>query len=180
MSRHLLYIVLAVALLAACCPCREVSTSTSAESVTRRDSVYIAHYDTVRIVERDTMRLAQLEQWHERVMARGESFLENAYCTSRASMGEDGWLTHTLDTKREAMLPVREVESERVIRDTVYIERESANATSNTQATTVIKRVKKPLSLFVKTQIIALWVIVACIVIKHRKVIIRVFSGWRI
>ena len=169
-------LIIALMVLCACAPCKEVvSTSTS---VVQRDSIYITHYDTIRVVERDTLRLMQLQQWHDRVMSRGKSTLANPYCTSTAEVLADGYLEHTLDTRREALLPVRLVEVERVVRDTIFIN--TSNEASTTEASVVIKRVNKPLSWWAKTQIITLWVLVVIIVVKHRKTIIRAFSGWRI
>lgn len=173
-------VVLALAIMAcACASTREVvSTTTSIE--VQRDSVYITHYDTVRIVERDTFRLAQLEQWHERVMTRGLSTLQNPYCVTTAEVDSDGYLHHTLDTKSEASFPVRLVEAERIVRDTIYADTQNSNtSTSNTQTTTT-KKVKKSMSWVVKTQIIGFWLLAVGIIIKNRKTIIRVFSGWRI
>ena len=174
--------VIAVALAIFACACAStkevVSTTTSAD--VQRDSIYITHYDTIRIVERDTFRLAQLEQWHDRVMTRGLSTLQNPYCTTTAEVDSDGYLRHTLDTKSEASFPVRIVEVERIVRDTISINTQSSNTTTNSTQSTLIKKVKKPMSWIVKTQIIGFWLLVAGIIIKNRKTIIRVFSGWRI
>ena len=75
---------------------------------------------------------------------------------------------------------MRLVEVERIVRDTIYADTQNSNtSTSNTQTTTT-KKVKKPMSWVVKTQIIGFWLLAAGIIIKNRKTIIRVFSGWRI
>ena len=178
MVNRIIVIALAI-MVCACVSTREVvSTTTSAEM--QRDSIYITHYDTIRIVERDTFRLAQLEQWHERVMARGLSALQNPYCTTTAEVDSAGYLHHTLDTRSEASFPVRIVEVERIVRDTISINTQSSNATTNSAQSTLTKKVKKPMSWVVKTQIIGFWLLVAGIIIKNRKTIIRVFSGWRI
>lgn len=173
-------VVLALAIMAcACASTRDVvSTTTSTEM--QRDSVYIIHYDTIRIVERDTFRLAQLEQWHDMVMTRGLSTLQNPYCTTTAEVDSEGYLRHTLDTKSEASFPVRIVEVERIVRDTISINTQSSNTTTNSTQSTLTKKVKKPMPWVVKTQIIGFWLLVAGIIIKNRKTIIRVFSGWRI
>lgn len=174
--------VIAVALAIVACACistkEAVSTATSIE--VQRDSVYITHYDTVRIVERDTFRLTQLEQWHDRVMTRGMSTLQNPYCVTTAEVDAEGYLRHTLDTKSEASFPVRLVEAERIVRDTIYADTQSSSTSTSNTLTTTTKKVNKPMSWLVKTQIIGFWLLVAVIIIKNRKTIIRVFSGWRI
>ena len=178
MANKLIAVALAI-MACACASTKEVVSTTTSTDV-QRDSIYIAHYDTIRIVERDTFRLAQLEQWHDRVMTRGLSTLQNPYCITTAEVDSDGYLRHTLDTKSEASFPVRIVEVERIASDSMYANTQSSNtSTSNTQTTTT-KKVKKPMSWFVKTQIIGFWLLVAGIIIKNRKTIIRVFSGWRI
>lgn len=174
-----LFLVLAVG-LAACGPCRHTSTSTST-SVSERDTVYVSHYDTVRIVERDSLLLARLEQYHDKVVTYAQhSELSNAYCTSIADIGEDGRLSHTLDTRDSALIPARIVEVERIERDTFYSNTQSSSTSSSTSQSILTKKVKKPLSWFVRAQIIGFWLLAAGIIIRHRKKIIRVFSGWRI
>lgn len=170
MSRHLC-IALAL-LLAACCPCR--NTSTSAESITR-DSVYITHHDTLRIVERDTMRLAQLEQWHERVMARGESTLENIYCTTTAKVDDDGFLWHTLDTRDSALLPVQVITRDRVMRDTVYRWRDRV-----TSRTKVVEKRVKTTPWWVKPLCVISAALAAVVIWQNRKRIMTIIRLWRI
>lgn len=123
-----------------CCPCRKAGATTIVE--VQRDSVYITHYDTLRVVERDTMWMQRIEQSHDRVMTKADtSYLENAYCESTASVDTLGILTHTLDTKEYAMLPVRYIERERVVRDTIYHYKDSTNTTERNE--TIITEVKK-------------------------------------
>ena len=76
-------------------------------------------------------------------------------------------------TKDSAMLPARVVEVERIVRDTIYRGR-----IENTEHAEV-KQTKKPLSRFVKAQIIGFWVLLAISIIRLRKTLIRLFSGWR-
>lgn len=173
-------IAVALAIFACACASTKEVVSTAISTDVQRDSIYIAHYDTIRIVERDTFRLAQLEQWHERVMTRGMSTLKNPYCITTAEVDSDGYLRHTLDTRSEASFPVRIVEVERIVRDTISANEQSNSTSTSRVQNTLTKKVKKPMSWFVKTQIIGFWLLIAVIIIKHRKTIIRVFSGWRI
>lgn len=178
MGNRIVIILLAI-VVCACSSTKEVVSTTTSTDV-QRDSIYITHHDTIRIVERDTFRLAQLEQWHERVMTRGVSTLQNPYCITTAEVDDDGYLRHTLDTKSEASFPVRIVEVERIVHDTIYANTQSNNTSTNSSQTTATKKVKKPMSWFVKTQIIGFWLFVAFTIFKHRKIIIRMFTGWRI
>lgn len=139
--RKAFFIVVLSMVAVACCPCRKAGTSTIVDKV-ERDSTYINHYDTLRIVERDTMWMARIEQSHDRVMVKAShSYLENAYCTSSADVSEEGILTHTLDTRDSAMLPVRVIHRDRVVRDTIYRYKDSANTAERNE--TIIKEVKK-------------------------------------
>lgn len=179
--KNLLYIVVCVAAVA-CCPCKKIGATQTVSDVERiRDSVYVHHYDTVRVVERDTLRLAPINQWHESVSLKASySYLENEYCTTRASMNELGILTHTLNTRPSAMLPVRLVEVTQVERDSAYVSQATASETATTSEQLIERKVKKPLSWFVKTQIAGFWIFVAIALIKYGKVIIKFVSGWRI
>lgn len=174
--KRLIYIVVCVAAVA-CCPCRKVGTTASViESV--RDSVYVQRIDTLRVVERDTIHLAPINQWHNSVsLAASYSFLENEYCTSSASVDSVGVLTHTLDTRDSATMPVRIREVYKLVVDSVYVSKDAE--AQSTQVATIEHRVKH-VTWWQRTQIVALWVLVAAIVIKYRKVIIKVISGWRI
>lgn len=174
--KRLIYIVVCVAAVA-CCPCRKVGTTVSViESV--RDSVYVQRIDTLRVVERDTIHLAPINQWHNSVsLAASYSFLENEYCTSSASVNSVGVLTHTLDTRDSATMPVRIREIYKFVVDSVYVSKDAE--AQSTQVATIEHRVKH-VTWWQRTQIVALWVLVAVIVIKYRKVIIKVISGWRI
>ena len=145
---------------------------------TERDSVYINHYDTLRIVERDTMWLERIEQSHDRVMVKADtSYLENAYCKSTASVDTLGILTHTLDTRDSAMLPVRVIHRDRVVRDTIFRYRDKANTSVSNN--TIVKEVKKVTWYDKCLRIIsaALFIIVLW---QNRKRIIQIISLWRI
>lgn len=168
-----LAIVLLVAVVG-CCPCREVGVTTA---TSMRDSAYTSHHDVLRIIRIDTLRMVRLLQSHDNVETnRRKSYLENDYCTSTAEVDNEGLLTHTLDTKDSAAMPIPKEVDERIIHDTVYV----ATAQQSTSATTATKRVKKPLGWFAQTQIVGFWLLLTLIIIKNRKTIIRLFTGWRI
>lgn len=100
-----------------CCPCRKLGESV--ESI-ERDSVYVVRHDTVHIVERETIALRPLLPSHDYIITREQySQLDNAYCTSTAEIDTEGLLRHSLDTKDSAMMPVRTVRVEHIVRDTV-------------------------------------------------------------
>lgn len=174
--KRIIYIVVCVAAVA-CCPCRKVGATVSViESV--RDSVYVQRIDTLRVVERDTLYLVPINQWHNSVThAASYSFLENEYCTSRASIDSMGILTHTLDTRDSATLPVRIREVYRFVADSVATNNE---ATAQSASTTTIERRVKHITWWQRTQIVGFWLLAAAIVVKYRKVIIKLFTGWRI
>ena len=95
-------------------------------------------------------------------------------------MNELGILTHRLDTRPSAMMPVRLVEVTQVERDSAYLSEVTASASTATSEQIIERKVKKPLSWFVKTQIAGFWIFVAIALIKYGKVIIKFVSGWRI
>ena len=172
MLTALFFIVLVLGGAVGCCPCREVGAT---EAVFFGDSAKIVHIDTMRVVVRDTIIVQRLEQSSERIETYAQhSTLSNDYCTSTADIEADGLLRHSLRTKDSAMLPARVVETEHVVRDSASRER-----TENTERTE-IKQTKKPLTKFVKAQIIGFWVLLAVTIIRLRRTLIRVFSGWRI
>ena len=172
MRKHI-FIVVLVSLVGAvaCCPCREVGVTDTAFS---RDTTIFVRYDTTKVVVRDTIIVQRLEQSSDSIETyKQHSTLSNNYCISTAEIEADGLLHHTLTTKDSAMLPARVVEVERIVRDTIFRDRvEYAERV-------ITKEVKKPLSRFVKAHIIGFWALVAIIIIKNRRVIIRLFSGWR-
>ena len=171
------FIVLVAVCVAACCPCRD-ARMTQTVSVEQHDTSRIVHYDTLRHIVIDTMQVMPLAQHHERVMVRAStSHLSNSYCWSTASVDSAGILTHTLDTRDSALLPMRTIATKRSVRDSVY----RLSRSSEAEDIGIIKERKvNHITWWQRTQIIALWVIVAALVIKLRKVIIKVISGWRI
>ena len=175
--KRLIYIVVCVAAVA-CCPCRKIGATASVDIEHVRDSVYAQHVDTLRVVERDTLYLAPINQWHNSVsLAASYSFLENEYCTSSASVDSVGVLTHTLDTRDSATMPVRIREVYRFVVDSVATSNE---ATAQSASTTTIERRVKYITWWQRTQIVGFWLLAAAIVVKYRKVIIKLFTGWRI
>lgn len=171
MRKAFFIVVLSLVVAVACCPCRKAGTSTIVDKV-ERDSVYINHYDTLRIVERDTMWLERIEQSHDGVMTKADtSYLENAYCESTASVDTLGILMHTLDTKECAMLPVRYVERERIVRDTIMHYRDVV------RENTIVKEVRK-VKWYDKT---LRWVCLALFVVvlwQNRKLFIKFLKLW--
>lgn len=100
-----------------CSPCRKLGESV--ENI-ERDSTYVVRHDTVHIVERETIALRPLLPSHDYIITREQySQLDNAYCTSTAEIDTEGLLRHSLDTKDSAMMPVRTVRVEHIVRDTV-------------------------------------------------------------
>lgn len=177
MIRHIAIIISVLAV--ACCPCRKVSTTTTvSEALYQRDSIYIEHYDTLRVVERDTVRMAPINKSHDRVSVMAtSSYLENDYCTSHANVDELGILTHTLDTRDSALLPVRLVEVSSAKSDMLSHNSEH----TDTEALSVVEvREISRLTWWQRTQIIGFWVVLGVLAIKYRKVILKVITGWRI
>ena len=173
MRSALVFIVLVVLGGAvACCPCREVGATDTAFLL---DSTIFVRYDTTKVRMRDTIIVQRLEQSSERIETyKQHSTLCNDYCISTAEIDDDGLLRHSLCTNDSAMLPARVVEVERIVRDTVFRDRvEYAERV-------ITKQVKKPLSRLVKGHIIGFWVLLAVTIIRLRKTLIRLFSGWRI
>lgn len=161
-----------VLLLNSCCPCRHATAESSAKV---RDSVYIVHYDTIRIERSDTLWLERLEQSHDQITTYAQhSELSNAYCISTANITADGALAHTLDTRDSAMLPVRIIDIERIVRDTIFRDKvEVAERTS-------VKYVPKPKTLWHHTKdamLIGLAVLAAW---QNRKTILSIIRLWRI
>ena len=156
---------------AACCPCRNVGVT---DTAFLRDSTIYVRYDTTKVVIRDTIIVQRLEQSNERIETyKQSSLLSNKYCITTAVIEDDGLLHHSLTTKDSAELPARVVTVERIVRDTIYRER-----VENIEYVEV-KQVKKPLTRFVKAQIIGFWVFLAITIIRLRRTLIRIFAGWR-
>ena len=167
----------AVCVAVACCPCREAGVATAVSS-TERDTSRVVHHDTLRHVVVDTMRWLPLSQHHERVMVKAShSYLSNEYCTSAASVDSLGILTHSLDTRDSARLPVRTVTTERIMHDTIYRVIESNRA--EVEKSENVRKVNH-ITWWQRTQIVGFWLMIAVVAIKYRKVIFKVFSGWRI
>jgi hypothetical protein len=105
------------------------------------------------------------------------SYLENDYCTSHANVDELGILTHTLDTRDSALLPVRLVEVSSAKSDMLSHNSEH----TDTEALSVVEvREISRLTWWQRTQIIGFWVVLGVLAIKYRKVILKVITGWRI
>lgn len=130
---------------------------------TRQDSTRVE----VRVerVERVDTAYIEVPRIVERVVTRDTvSVLENDYALSRAEVGGDGRLSHSLETKQARVpVPVKATEERRdsiIFRaETVYVEKPV--------------EVVRPLSRFVKAQIIGFWMLLAaaviCIILKIKK-----------
>lgn len=170
MRKHI-FIVLVLGGAVACCPCRDVGVTDTAFV---RDTTIYVRYDTTRVTVRDTIIAQRLEQSSERIETyKQHSTLSNDYCISTADIEADGLLRHSLRTKDSAMLPARVVEAERIVRDTI------SHNTSESAERVVAKEGKKPLTKFVKAQIVGFWVLLAITIIRLRRTLIRTFAGWR-
>lgn len=162
-----------LAFVAACCPCRKATTTTD---TTERDTAYLSHYDTASIVERDSMLMARLEQSHDKIVTDAQfSELSNAYCTSTAAIDDNGRLHHTLDTNDSATLPMRIIERERLVYDTVYRYRDRERQSNNT----LIKEVKK-VAWYDKVLRLVSAALFIIVLWQNRKRIIQLINLWRI
>lgn len=171
--RNNLFIAFCCLVVGACCPCRQAGVATA---VADSDSVYTSHVDIVRLTIRDTILLQPLAQYHDRVQLEAtSSFLENAYCTSAAAVDEDGVLTHTLDTRDSALMPVRTIYRDRVVRDTVIRLKDRVDVKQEI----MIREVRKVTWYDKCLRVIsaALFIIVLW---QNRKRIIQIISLWRI
>ena len=170
----------------ACCPCRKLGESvesTSADSVVHHQ----LKVERINIWEELEVRpLAPSKQrdvfsvWEglpndfarPKLMAQ-HSFLENEYCTSTADIDEFGKLTHRLDTKSEALMPVRHITEEKTLVDSTNLRRKQ-------QRTTVkVKEVRKVAWYDKFIRIIAVGLL-AVVVLQNRKWIMKLIGLWRI
>lgn len=156
--RTVITIILSALLASACGAAKIVSGQD-----TRRDSVRV-EYRTERIERIDTVYI-ELPQVAERVVTKDTlSRLENDYAVSEAAIDTEGYLHHSLETKRRKVpVPVTATTERRdsiIYRDRdVYVEKPV--------------EVVRPLSKFVKGQIIGFWVLLVAaglyIILKIKK-----------
>lgn len=167
--RNNLFIAVCCLVVGACCPCRQAGVATA---VADSDSVYTSHVDIVRLTIRDTILLQPLAQYHDRVQLEAtSSFLENDYCTSAASVDENGMLSHTLDTRDSATLPARVVYRDRVVRDTVIRLKDRIDVRTET----VVREIRRA-TWWQRTQIIMLWVLLGALAIVYRREILSLLK----
>ncbi len=146
--RVIITIILSALLATACGASRIVSGQD-----TRRDSVRV-EYRTERIERIDTV-FVELPQSAERTVTRDTlSRLENDLAVSEAAIDTEGYLHHSLETKRRKVpVPVTATAERRdsiIYRDReVYVEKPV--------------EVVRPLSRFVKGQIIGFWALLAAV-----------------
>lgn len=161
MRKAYLIVVFCLVVVAGCCPCRVAGTAT-----TVNDSIYTARFEKVRIIIRDTMRLQAIAQSHEKNITEEQlSELSNDYCVSIAEVDSRGLLHHTLDTKDSAMLPVRIIIRDSIIRDTVF------RYIDKIERQVVVKEVRK-VTWWQRTQSILLWALLGILAIRYRKEIL--------
>ena len=154
-----------------CCPCRMAGASTSVVDTTNN---YATHHDIVRIVIRDTMHLLPLSQSHDQLVTKHTySELDNEYCISVAEIDAEGLLHHSLDTKDRAMLPVRTIYRDSVVRDTIIRYAERVERRTQQVKVKVAPWWVKPLGAITATlAVIVLW--------QNRKRIMTIIRLWRI
>lgn len=170
---YIVSILVFVLVATSCCPCKNVGASAV---VNATDSTYTSHHGIVRLLIRDTMLMRPIRQSHDRNVTKEQfSELSNDYCTSTAEVDSDGLLHHTLDTRDSAMLPVRTVTRDSIVRDTVFRYRDKI------ERQVVVKEVRK-VTWWQRTQSILLWTLLGILAIRYRKEILslvrRIIIGW--
>lgn len=170
MMRHSI-VVLGFGFVVGCCPCRHIGASVDTQQA---DTAYVAHHDVVRIIVRDTVRMQPLAPSHDKVVTKAlHSELSNAYCVSIADIDGEGYLTHTLDTRDSAMLPVREMTRDSIIRDTLIRYRTRVETRVKEVRVKVVPWWVKPLGIIAAAlAVIVLW--------QNRRRIITLIRLWRI
>lgn len=151
MKTSLLIILLAV--LTACCPCRHLATST-------RDSVRV---ETVVRTERvpDTVLIEVPVERERQTVRDTTSHLETSFAVSEARIDPDGALFHSLENKPQNR-PVP-TEKEVIYRDSI-IYRDRTN--------TEIVEVERKLTWWQQTKMRGFWVLLAVLAFVFRKNIV--------
>lgn len=154
--KHILLIIV-LAIMTACCPCKHLTTSTGT-----RDSLHIEiKYRTIWIP--DTVRVRLPAKRTEQTVRQDSSHLETSAAVSDARINPDGSLTHSLENKQED----QEIPTQRPIeyRDSiVYRDREVE--------VEKIVEVERKLTWWQQTQIRGFWVAIIVIVVLLRKKIL--------
>ena len=136
----MVFMVLVVLLLSSCGVCRHTPTLVQKDSTrveVREVTTYV--HDTIEV---------QLPSVVERVVVRDSSFLSNDVAESRASIDEEGFLHHSLETKKTAIPVPVSVPTHR--RDSiVYVDR--------VKEVRVPVVTEKPLSWWQQTQLRGFW-----------------------
>ena len=154
--KHILLIIV-LAIMTACCPCRHLNTSTNA-----RDSLHIEIKHRIVWVL-DTVRIRLPSERTEQTVQQDSSHLETSVAVSDARINPDGSLTHSLENKQED----QEIPTQRPIeyRDSiVYRDREVE--------VEKIVEVERKLTWWQQTQIRGFWVAIIVIVVLLRKKIL--------
>ena len=156
--KRLIFIVTLITGLTGCRTSRHV-----AGQETRQDSTRIE----VRIerIERIDTAYIEVPRIVERIITHDTvSVLDNDFALSRVMISGDGLISHSLETKQARVpVPVKATEERR---DSIIFSAQSAYIEKPVE-------VVRPLSRFIKAQIIGFWVLLAaaaiCIIIKIKK-----------
>lgn len=158
-----------------CCPCRKVRQSTlTNNSEQQRDSIYVSIHDTLYIVERDSSAWQPLPIEHNRNRTiERHSHLENTFCSSDADIDSLGILTHSLDMRDSAILPIRFIYQDRVHTDTLYVYR-WRDRDHNVIEEKIIER--KYVSWWQRIQIYGFWILAIYIFWRNKDFVLSLFK----
>ncbi len=155
-----LFIIALCAALAACCPCRHLTTSTGT-----RDSLHVQIRHRT-IWGPDTIRFHLPAERIKQIVRTDSSHLETTTAVSDARINPDGSLSHSLENKKDDL----KIPTKRPIeyRDSiVYRDRE-------VEVENVIE-VERKLTWWQKTQIRGFWAAIIFLVIIYRRKIFETF-----
>lgn len=154
-----LLLILILAAVTACCPCKHLTTSTGT-----RDSLHVEiRHRTIWIP--DTVRVQLSAERTEQTVRQDSSHLETSAAVSDARINPDGSLSHSLENKTND----REIPTQRPIeyRDSiVYRDREIE--------VEKIVEVERKLTWWQQTQMKGFWIVLAILVVACRKKIFAV------
>lgn len=150
MTKQVIILLVAAALMCGCCPCRNLTQETDSQDSTR------VEVRTKTVLVPDTVYIEIPSQTAERTTRDSTSHLENEYAASDARINPDGSLFHDLRTKPQKKPVATDKKIEQ--RDSIVY---------RNKVVTVTKTVSVPrdLTKFQKTQIAGFWFLVAIIVL---------------
>ena len=147
------------AALAACCPCRHLTTSTGTRDSVRVETLVRTEYvpDTVFV---------EVPVESERQTVRDTvSHLETSFAVSDAAITPDGSLSHSLANKPQKRPAA--VEKEVVYRDSIVYRDRAVEAVKTVE-------VERELTWWQRTQMRGFWVLLAALAVAYRKKIIAI------